>query len=90
MKDDTVVGGIEVVLMGVPIGGGEVYLHIAVPLLFADTQVHIGEIGTGVYVVLPHGENFHGSAIGGRLRKARPQTMLPNIVQKNFRHVAFV
>lgn len=86
MENDTVVGGVEVVAVGKPVGRREVYLHVAAPLTRADAQTGIQEIGTGIAVVDANRQDFNGLPVRCLLRKARPEALLPNIMEEYFRH----
>jgi hypothetical protein len=57
MKDYIVVGGIQVVLMPVPIRGNAVYFHISSPDQVSHPDPGIQEIGSPVRILLP-GEQY--------------------------------
>ena len=86
MENDTVVGGVEVVAVGVPVGRREVYLHVAAPLMRANAQTGIQKVGPCIAVVDANRQNFNGLPVRSLLREARPKALLPNIMEEYFRH----
>ena len=86
MQDDIVVGRIGVMVMATPVGRTHMDLHIAHPLLLADTQVRMAEVGSRIAVVFAYRQHLNGQTVGGLLVELRPQALLPYVVQEDFGH----
>ena len=73
-------------LMMIPVSGMDVDLDVSYPLVTAYTDTRVAVIRSRIPVVRAYRENLDGFAIGGLLRKSRPETMFPDIMQEDLRH----
>ena len=86
MQYCTVVGRIGVMMVLIPIGGVNVYLNIAYPILSIDADMCMAKICACMCVVLSHGYNLNGASIRGVLWKPSPKVLLPYVVEKYLWH----
>ena len=81
VQDCVVVGRVEVVAVGKPVGGFLVDFHVARPQRAADFDFGVEEVGAGVAVVQSRVDDVYGLAVGSGERRAWPKLLLPNVMQ---------